>query len=49
MTKLDIIADFIYLINDGVIIITNKLANMSDLLIIQKIHEKYQQYKFGQH
>ena len=34
--KLDIIADFIYLINDGVIIITNKLANMSDLLIIKK-------------
>jgi len=35
-TKSDIIADFIYLTNDGVIITTNKLANMSNLLIIEK-------------
>jgi len=35
-TKSDFIADFIHLINDGVIITTNKLANMSNLLIIEK-------------
>ena len=35
-TKSDIIADFIHLTNDGVIITTNKLANMSNLLIIEK-------------
>ena len=34
-TKSDIIADFIYLTNDGVIITTNKPANMSDLSIIK--------------
>jgi len=35
-TKSDIIADFICLTNDGVIITTNKPANMSDLSIIEK-------------
>ena len=35
-TKSDIIADFIHLTNDGVIITTNKPANMSDLSIIKK-------------
>ena len=35
-TKSDIIADFIHLTNDGVIITTNKPANMFDLLIIEK-------------
>ena len=35
-TKSVIIADFIYLTNDRVIITTNKPANMSDLLIIEK-------------
>ena len=35
-TKSIIIADFICLTNDGVIIITNKPANISDLLIIKK-------------
>ena len=35
-TKSDIIADFIHLTNDRVIITTNKPANMSDLLIIKK-------------
>jgi len=30
--KLDIITDFIYLTNDGVIITTNKPANMSDVV-----------------
>ena len=35
-TKSNIIADFICLTNDGVIIITNKPANISDLLIIKK-------------
>ena len=35
-TKSNIIADFICLTNDGVIITTNKPANISDLLIIKK-------------
>ena len=35
-TKSDIIADFIHLTNNGVIITTNKPANMSNLLIIKK-------------
>jgi len=35
-TKSDIIAHFIHLTNDEVIITTNKPANMSDLLIIKK-------------
>ena len=35
-TKSDIIADFIHLTNDRVIITTNKPANMSDLLTIEK-------------
>jgi len=35
-TKSDIIADFIHLTNDGVIITTNKPANMSGLLTIKK-------------
>ena len=35
-TKSDIIADFIHLTNDEVIITTHKPANMSDLLIIKK-------------
>ena len=34
--KLDIITDFIYLTNDGVIITTNKPANIFDLSIIKK-------------
>jgi len=34
--KSDIIADFIHLTNNEVIITTNKLANMSDLSIIRK-------------
>ena len=36
-TKLDIIADFICLTNDEVIITTNKLANISNLLIIKTL------------
>ena len=42
--KSDIIADFIYIINDGVII-TNKLANASNLKIIEKCIKNVKEIK----
>jgi len=43
--KLDITADFIHIINDGVIIITDKLANASNLKIIEKYIKNVKEIK----
>jgi len=43
--KSDIIADFIHIINDGVIITTNKLTNTSDLKIIEKYIKNVKEIK----
>ena len=43
--KLDIIADFIHIINNGVIITTDKLANSSNLKIIEKCIKNVKEIK----
>ena len=46
ISKSDIVADFIHLTNNEIIITTNKLANTLDLSTIEKFLKKYCQYQF---